>query len=1553
MRLVGISLFTATICLSSTYSIGTALAQPQDLKRLFGTITSQDPDKILRQLKRGLPNAAPPVRERSESAGTRPRAKTDDVDDDVEERKAVQQRLSDLGHYSGEIDGKFGQGVRKSVRSWQKSIGAEQTGTLTKEQRAELLKPASQTAQSSPALPGASTPAQPVGPAQSGIPSVPQAGPVSNNRIPSADTSAANREQQRQAALTRGEQNVKEARGRLGADDPALADALLKLADAYGALSRYEDGARVEREALAIYEKSRGRIHPDTAKTQYWLANSLRHLKKWPESDDLFRRAITTYEQAIGKDSTEAAKVKRMFGLALREQKRLPEAESMFQQSLASLETARGPDADTIASLISLTSLLDELNRYQESESLHRRLVAARERTSGPDHEDVATALLNLGIAQRQLKRFVEAEETLRRCIRIREANLGLSHVSTANAYNHLARTVSNQNRWADAVPLRKRAAEIQERAVGAESTDLVSTLVGLGEAQYEAGNLDDAQATFRRSHGIRAKNLGPDHALTADTEFWLARTLRRQGRWSDALPHFERVLAIREKTHGVGNENTVGAVNALAESLRLLKRHRQAEPLFRRLQAIVERQHGDTHIETLAATTKLAAALRNIDQLEQAESQTKRALAIAAKLPIPDAAHWHGAALYEHGMVELAFARYSSAERQFRSALDMLKGMKASWQLTFDATRALAEIYEGQYRLIEAETLRRLELAMCEQEVGKEHAWTARALLSLASVLARQGRSADAQGFGVRAVTIAKKVGSDTHGIEVIMHVVEALGAGVIPGLHISNDAHLETSYAIEELFEKEFGKNSIVVANATLSLTKYNTRREGGDSLYLGGLEKAERIYASILPAGHPRRVAVDVERVRWAHSQIGRRTQQADLDRIRVATRAMADRWRRGLHGSNQLAYGELKFNKAAFELHALLAWDRYQQNAAQKATLMAEAFEAAQWANISSVGSALDQFAARHAKGDGRLAEQVRRLQDMTDEVRSLDQRLIAMVARKPSERDEAGEQDLRRRMVEVTGRLDAVENALKASFPEYHALVNSRPLTIAETQAVLGRDEALILFLFPEGGGLEMPGWDQLTSHGGRAWLVTKTEADWFHVSIGAKDLRDAVRGLRCGLDATGWATEAAVSRCKAIFEKPWFGAEMADEWENSVKKFACKLGSDTCTKPSTSPRPTPQAQYGRDQPLPFHVAAAHGLYKALFGSLGERIKDRQLLVVPTGAITSLPLQVLVTEPPRTDIPASFADYARISWLGANNGLTTLPSVSALQALRTIGKASSARDAYVGFGNPLLIGDVRDSLHVARAKLAASIESCPRPAATRAASLHQPRNALPILQRGQLANLDRLRAQIPLPETADELCAVGRSFSAPPTDIHLGARATEKSIKALSASGALQRYRVVHFATHGLLAGQTEEFAAARAEPSLLLTPPATASDEDDGLLTASEVAQLKLDSDWVVLSACNTAAGSDKVGAEALSGLARAFFYAGARAMLVSHWEVDSDSTVKIITGTFEQLAREPAIGRAEALRRSLSTMIASGGRSAHPANWAPFVVVGDGGTGR
>jgi CHAT domain-containing protein len=281
---------------------------------------------------------------------------------------------------------------------------------------------------------------------------------------------------------------------------------------------------------------------------------------------------------------------------------------------------------------------------------------------------------------------------------------------------------------------------------------------------------------------------------------------------------------------------------------------------------------------------------------------------------------------------------------------------------------------------------------------------------------------------------------------------------------------------------------------------------------------------------------------------------------------------------------------------------------------------------------------------------------------------------------------------------------------------------------------------------------------------------------------------------------------------------------------------------------------------------------------------------------------------------------------------------------------------------IGFANPLLDGNQKhphlDKYYRQQAAIARAATGCAKADTAQTAAPRTARASLetPPLAGGRTADLAQLRMQAPLPETADEVCAVARSVGADVTEMRIGARATETEVKRLSASGELAKYRILHFATHGTLAGQL----SGTNEPGLILSPPATATNEDDGYLSGSEIASLKLDADWVILSACNTAGGAGEgEAAEALSGLARAFFYAGTRALLVSHWEVDSHAAVKLVTGAVGALAKDPGIGRAEANRRSILAAMADTTRPAnwvsawHPSVWAPFVVVGEGGAGR
>jgi CHAT domain-containing protein len=378
---------------------------------------------------------------------------------------------------------------------------------------------------------------------------------------------------------------------------------------------------------------------------------------------------------------------------------------------------------------------------------------------------------------------------------------------------------------------------------------------------------------------------------------------------------------------------------------------------------------------------------------------------------------------------------------------------------------------------------------------------------------------------------------------------------------------------------------------------------------------------------------------------------------------------------------------------------------------------------------------------------------------------------------------------------------------------------------------------------------------------------------------------------------------------------------------------------------------------------PFDVALAHDLYATLMEPVAEVWRPAKNLIVATnGALGFLPLGLLPTAAAQPDPDAStlFAEYRSVPWLARDHAITVIPSVSALKALRTTALADNQRQKLIGFGDPYF--NEAQAAEAARTQALAAAKppgdkanagkpqlaaAAPEPLVARGAVLER-EHGLPAGDfAADLANLPRL------PDTADELRSIAMALGVDPAKtLKLGKDANERVVKTTKLSG----YRIVAFATHGLMADDIDGLN----QPALALTAPKVAGIEGIGLLTAEEILGLKLNADWVVLSACNTAAGSG-AGAEAASGLGRAFFYAGARALLVTNWSVHSQSARELIADVFRRQAADAKLTRAQALRQAMMGLIDGPGfvddsgktlfTYAHPLFWAPYSIIGDGGT--
>lgn len=352
------------------------------------------------------------------------------------------------------------------------------------------------------------------------------------------------------------------------------------------------------------------------------------------------------------------------------------------------------------------------------------------------------------------------------------------------------------------------------------------------------------------------------------------------------------------------------------------------------------------------------------------------------------------------------------------------------------------------------------------------------------------------------------------------------------------------------------------------------------------------------------------------------------------------------------------------------------------------------------------------------------------------------------------------------------------------------------------------------------------------------------------------------------------------------------------------------------------------AEAGQVLTFPFDIEKSRELYARLFAPVADRLPGvGHVIFEPDGAMLKLPINLLVTDDQsvaryqaRLDRPdADEFDFRDVAWLGRSARISTSVAPSAFRDVRAA-PASSAQRAYLGLGENTPIGQAPPGTAATRSALAGG-ENC-------------------TWSRDIWAN----------PIRADELYDAAQRFGGVES-----ARATvitrdEFTDTAIRTRENLDEYRVLHFATHGLVTAPEPQCPP---RPALLTS---FGEGESDGLLSFAEIFGLRIDADLVILSACDTA-GSATVGATieagitsggdfALDGLVRAFVGAGGRTVLASHWPVPDtfDATERLISGLFEQGDSETA----EALRQSQLALMDDANTS-HPFYWSAFAVVGDG----
>ncbi len=774
---------------------------------------------------------------------------------------------------------------------------------------------------------------------------------------------------------------------------------------------------------------------------------------------------------------------------------------------------------------------------------------------------------------------------------------------------------------------------------------------------------------------------------------------------------------------------------------------------------------------------------------------------------------------------------------------------------------RSMAATLLAQGKLAEAEVFVRRALKSTLERVGRDSTDTALGLGSLASILAEQGRSAEAIRIAEEALKSYQQAGATEASIQVSNARKALASALVVQGRYQEGLALFERNREAVKVNEELWKKVGAGHLDWTLAMLRTGNQA-GAEKMAKSMFDWAQKRYGD-----QDHRTAT--ARGFYAMTLGGRGEHRVALSLYRQSVPVLLAKARDDSEAETGTAARQRRLIAIMEGYIATLAALR-GSGAVPEEEIVAESFRIADVARNSVVQRALSASAARAAIVDPKLAELARVEQDAQRRAVALSELLTQLMAVPPEQQLPKVQEDLRREISALQVERDARRRQIMHEFPDYAALVAPQPVSLERARATLKAGELLLAFYL---GELESYVW-AVDAEGRGSFAVVPARRD--AIAAGVARLRKA---LDPGVDAI----EAIPA---------------------------------------------------------FDVTEAYHLYEQLLAPVAERWRDaRLLLVVPHGELGGLPLALLptaaVAQPAKQGEP--FAGYRAVPWLARQVAIEQLPSVTALASLRRLPARTSVQPSFAGFGDPLFSAQ--------QAKGAG--KSLPAPSLASRGTPLKRRNVpnLAGVPSAELALLPRL------PDTGEEVREIARALKADPVkDVFLNAEANEKRVLETD----LAHRRVVMFATHGLVPGDLDGLT----QPALALTSPEVVPDAGDGLLTMDEILSLKLDADWVVLSACNTAAGTG-AGAEAVSGLGRAFFYAGARALLVSNWPVETVAARLIMTDLFRRQVDNARLGKAEALRQSMLALIDGPGAVdaktrrtlytyAHPLFWAPFVVVGD-----
>ena len=985
------------------------------------------------------------------------------------------------------------------------------------------------------------------------------------------------------------------------------------------------------------------------------------------------------------------------------------------------------------------------------------------------------------------------------------------------------------------------------------------------------------------------------------------------------------RLLQENIRTFGPDHPNVAVALNLLGAANLRQGKFNEAEGHFRRMLTINERRLGPQHEDTAAALNSLALVLERLGDYPGAETLLQRAVAILERK--------FGREHANTATVLSNLARVLDSQGKFAGtrAAPRAPGGDEAAEIALRAEEALRR---GQFG--EAETLHHQVLAIHERTLGPEHPSTATSMSNLGRVLDLQGKYADAEEVYRRALMVREKVlGADHPDVATVLNnlakVLQEQGrdqqltasevrararGGAIIGSFTEVESMYRRALAIQDRsLGREHPSTALTLNNygSMLALRGDFSQAEQMQRAALGTMEK-------VFGEQHPDTAAVLT-------------SLSLALDRQGKIAEAEAS-YQRAIEISRKTGNPRNLLINAANLGFSLAKRGRYRE----ALPYYKEAVETVDFLYSQTRGYSEETRAAFLQQFSAIYRETIRVLLQLhrTQPAGGYDREALAIASRNQSRifTEMMRHADVARfsgepEFVKLRARREELQERL-AQLRQGRATV---PVTLANAAERVAEFDSQIAAGSKELGAAE----DALWRHYPRYMELANPRP------VSVEDLQQ--RLLRDGealLTYVLLPSETvifAVTREKFRMEVTRVRRASLAERVHRIRRSIEKVAAGE------------SVLFLRD----IHPDTLHSLYRELYLPVAETLAGREkLLVVADGPLQTIPFEFLVSafgpaeraafEKRKAQADGSQAnpylgEYAGLAYLSARHRFAYLPSLSALASQRLYPKRSGfASLNLVAFADPVFAPEGARTMPGETMKALALLN----------VGFGRTPGGAPSIPR--------------LAETAEEAKEIARVLGGA-TRLYIGERAQERAAK----SGELRAARFILFATHGFLGGDylpsdlpPEDGEAhrtpprAQAQPALALTLVGDLKGED-GLLTMKEVIEdLELNAELVALSACNTAGESAQANnGEGFAGLTRAFMYAGAKSLLVSHWSVDSLSTQALMTATFRNIkAGMPGLAAVNDAQRQLLAGRYSQGKfhfsRAHPFFWAAFVFVGD-----